>query len=188
MHLRHRDRSLGQGLVEFGLVLPIFLAILIGMVDVGRAVWANNSVANAAREAARFASVHGGSCEDLTSIGCTSAYYCPVGTAVSTAAIPAASSSCPYPSNSKQAIYDTATSYLVAGGTGITVTACYFDPAATNSCTGNTDSNANGSSGNNARGKAVTVVVASQVPMIIGSLIGVGTINVSASSTMLINH
>jgi Flp pilus assembly protein TadG len=187
MQLPHRDRSLGQGMVEFGLVLPIFLAILIGMVDVGRAVWANNSVANAAREAARFASVHGGGCEELTSTGCTSAYYCPVGPAVSTAAIPAASAACPYPSNSKQSIYDTATSYLIAGGTGTTITACYFDPAATNSCTGNTDSTA-GSGGNNARGKAVTVVVTSQVPMILGSLIGVGTINVSGTSTMLINR
>lgn len=184
MHLRHRDRSLGQGLVEFGLVLPIFLAILIGMVDLGRAVWANNSVANAAREAARFASVHGGSCEDLVSTGCTSAYYCPVGPAVSTAAVPAASSACPYPSNSKQSIYDAATSYLIAGGTGTTVTACYFDPTTTTSCTGNTD----GTGGNNARGKAVTVVVSSQVSMIIPSLLGVGTINVSGSSTMLINH
>ena len=185
MKLRHRDRSLGQGLVEFGLVLPIFLAILIGMVDVGRAVWANNSVANAAREAARFASVHGGSCEDLTSTGCTSAYYCPVGTNVGTAAIPTAGASCPYPSPSKQSIYDAANSYLIAGGTGTTITACYFDPASvSNSCTGNTDA----SGGNNARGKAVTVVVTSQVPMIIGSLIGVGTINVSGTSTMLINH
>jgi Flp pilus assembly protein TadG len=183
MKLGHRS-SRGQGLVEFGLVLPIFLAILIGMVDVGRAVWANNAVANAAREAARFASVHGGSCEDLTSTGCTSAYYCPVGPAVGTAAIPTAGASCPYPSPSKQAIYDTATGYLIAGGTSITITACYFNPVTTTSCTGNTD----GTGGNNARGKAVTVVVSSQVPMIVPSLIGVGTINVSAASTMLINH
>ena len=184
MQLRRREQSLGQGMVEFGLVLPIFLAVLIGMVDIGRAVWANNSVANAAREAARFASVHGGSCEDLTSTGCTSAYYCPVGPAVSTAAIPTASSSCPYPSSSKQSIYDTATSYLIAGGSGTTITACYFNPTTTSTCTGNTD----GSGGTNARGMAVTVVVSSQVPMIVGSLIGVGTINVSGTSTMLVNH
>ena len=187
----NRDRSRGQGMVEFGLVLPIFLAILIGMVDIGRAVWANNAVANAAREAARFASVHGGSCEDLLSTGCTSAYYCPVGPAVSSAAIPAAGPDCPYPSNSKQSIYDTANSYLIAGGTGITVTACYFDPVYATSCTGNTDNTAGASSGgggNNARGKAVTVVVSSQVPMIVPSLIGVGTVTVSGTSTMLINR
>ena len=187
MNLRHRDRSLGQGLVEFGLVLPIFLALLIGMVDIGRAVWANNAVANAAREAARFASVHGGSCEDLTSTGCTSGYYCPVGPAVGTAAIPAAGTNCPNPSPSKQSIYDTANSYMIAGGTGSSITACYFNPAppvSATSCTGNTD----GTGANNARGMAVTVTVTSSVPMIVGSLIGVGTINVSGTSTMLINH
>ena len=69
----------GQGLVEFALVLPVFMVILIGMVDLGRAIWANNSVANSAREAARFASVHGGSCEDLLGSVCSSTNYCPVG-------------------------------------------------------------------------------------------------------------
>jgi hypothetical protein len=93
-------------------------------------------------------------------------------------------STCPYPSSSKQSIYDTANSYMIAGGTGSTVTACYFNPTTTTSCTGNTD----GSGGNNARGMAVTVVVSSQVPMIVGSLIGVGTLNVSGTSTMLINR
>jgi Flp pilus assembly protein TadG len=173
-----RERSLGQGLAEFGLVLPIFVALLIGMVDVGRAVWANNSVANAAREAARFASVHGGSCKDLTSTGCTSANYCPVGPAPATSAIPSASTSCPYPSPSKQSIYDTATGYLVAGGTSTTVTACYGS-----ACSGNTDT-----ASTNIRGTPVTVTVSSQVPMILGSFLGVGTINVSGTSTVLINH
>jgi TadE-like protein len=175
---RHRDRSLGQGLVEFGLVLPIFLAILIGMVDLGRAVWANNSVANAAREAARFASVHGGSCEDLSSTGCSAANYCPVGPAASTAAIPAASPNCPYPSPSKQSIYNTATSFVIAGGTGTTVTACYGS-----ACSGDTNTQ-----NTNLRGTAVTVTVTSQVPMILGAFLGVGTVNVSATSTALINH
>ena len=184
---RRRERSLGQGLAEFGLVLPVFLAILIGMVDLGRAVWANNAVANAAREAARFASVHGGSCEDLVSVGCTSTNYCPVGKAVSTAAIPSTSAACPFPSPSKQSIYNTATGFLIAGGTGSTVTACYYNPSSTayaTSCSGNTDT----TDGNNARGMAVTVVVSSQVPMILGSFLGVGTINVSATSTVLVNH
>ena len=176
--LPRRDRSLGQSLVEFGLVLPVFIAILIGMVDLGRAVWANNSVANAAREAARFASVHGGSCEDLVSTGCTGTNYCPVGPKAPDAAVPSASATCPYPSPSKQSIYDAATGYLVAAGTGTTVTACYGS-----ACSGNTDT-----ASTNIRGTPVTVTVTSQVPMILGSFLGVGTINVSATSTMLINH
>jgi hypothetical protein len=180
MNDHRRNRSLGQGLAEFGLVLPIFLALLIGMVDVGRAVWANNVVANAAREAARFASVHGGSCEDLISTGCTSTNYCPVGPAAATAAVPAAGPNCPYPSPSKQSIYDTATGFMIAGGTGTTITACYWT---TTACSGNTDT-----ASTNLRGTAVTVTVTSQVPMILGAFLGVGTVNVSATSTMLINH
>jgi hypothetical protein len=181
MALRRRGRSRGQGLAEFALVLPIFLAILIGMVDLGRAIWANNSVANASREAARFAAVHGGSCKDLVNgTVCSAANYCPVGPYNAPTVVPSASPACPYPSPSKQSIYDTATGYLVAGGTGVIVTACYS--AGNASCSGNVDS------ATNLRGNKITVVVSSQVPMILGSFLGVGTINVSATSSMLVNH
>jgi hypothetical protein len=179
--LRHRQHSRGQGLAEFALVLPVFLAMLIGMVDLGRAIWANNSVANAAREAARFAAVHGGSCEELVAGSvCSAANYCPVGPYAAPTVVPAASTSCPYPSPSKQSIYDVATGFLVASGTGTTVTACYA--TSSGSCTGTTDS------GTNLRGSKITVVVSSQVPMIMGAFLGIGTVNVSATSTMLVNH
>ena len=174
-----RSSSRGQGLVEFALVLPIFMVLLIGMVDLGHAIWANNSVANASREAARFASVHGGSCKDLTSPGCVSANYCPGGPAGPRTAIPSASSSCPYPSPSKQSIRDTATGYLVGGGSSTTVTVCYGT-----SCSGDTDT----SGANNLRGSSVTVVVSTQVPMILTSFLGFSTMTVSGTSTMLINH
>lgn len=178
--LWRRRSSGGQGLAEFALVLPIFLVILIGMVDIGRAVWANNTVANAAREAARFAAVHGGSCEELVAGGaCSSTNFCPVGPAAAETVIPATSPFCPYPSPSKQSIYNTATKFLVAGGAGTTVTACYGT-----GCSGDTEI----SGATNRRGTAVSVTVTSQVPMILGSFLGVGTINVSASSTMLVNH
>jgi hypothetical protein len=182
---RSRARSRGQGLVVFALVLPVFMVILIGMVDLGRAIWANNSVANAAREAARFASVHGGSCEDLSGTVCSSSNYCPVGPKGPLTAVPASSSSCPYPSNSKQSIYDTANGYVVGGGSSNTVTACYYDPTRASSCSGNTDQTTYGT---NIRGNAVTVVVSTSVPMTLGTLLGRATITVSATSTMLINH
>ncbi|MCA1572393.1 MAG: pilus assembly protein [Chloroflexi bacterium] len=47
----------GQSLVEFALILPILLLMLMGILDLGRAVAAHNSVANAARSAARMAIV-----------------------------------------------------------------------------------------------------------------------------------
>lgn len=53
---RHQDDR-GQALVEFALILPIFLLLLIGLFDFGRAIYAFNTINQAAREAARLAIV-----------------------------------------------------------------------------------------------------------------------------------
>jgi Flp pilus assembly protein TadG len=55
-----RPRQGGQALVEFALIIPVFLLIFISLFDVGRAVFAYNSVTNAAREGARLAIVNQG--------------------------------------------------------------------------------------------------------------------------------
>lgn len=52
----HRSRR-GQSLVEMALVLPIFLVILVGLFDFGRAIYASNAIGNAARAANRVAIV-----------------------------------------------------------------------------------------------------------------------------------
>jgi Flp pilus assembly protein TadG len=52
------DRERGQGLVEFSLALIPFLFILMGVIDLGRGIYTNNGVVEAAREIARVASVH----------------------------------------------------------------------------------------------------------------------------------
>lgn len=54
--MRRRDDD-GQTLVEFALILPIFVLVLVGLFDVGRAVFAYSTVNNAAREAGRVAIV-----------------------------------------------------------------------------------------------------------------------------------
>jgi len=54
---RRRARTRGQSLVEFAVVLPIFLLILCGIFDFGFALYSRMSVINAAREGARAASV-----------------------------------------------------------------------------------------------------------------------------------
>lgn len=168
-----RERTAGQSLVEFALVFPIFFAILVGMVDIGRAVWANNAVANAAREAARYAIVHGG----------TKSNPCPVGPPVTTGSnktdIPAASASCPYPSPSKEGIRDVARAFAVAGGFPVTIQVCYGA-----GCSGDTDA----AGATNARGTQVTVHVTSEVPMILPKLVGIDQIDVDATSTMLVSH
>lgn len=54
---RSREQSRGQTLVEFALILPILILLLVGIFDFGRAVYAFNTVNNAAHEAARLAVV-----------------------------------------------------------------------------------------------------------------------------------
>jgi TadE-like protein len=46
-------RQRAQSLVEFALVFPIFLLLTFGLLDLGRAVWHYNTLADAARQAAR---------------------------------------------------------------------------------------------------------------------------------------
>lgn len=46
-------------MAEFAFVLPIFLLIVIGIVDGGRAIYASNALSQAAREGARWGSVQG---------------------------------------------------------------------------------------------------------------------------------
>jgi Flp pilus assembly protein TadG len=166
---RSRSQHRGQALVETALILPLFLVLLLGVVDMGRAVWATTSLASAAREAARFAIVHGGAVSTV----------CPVGPPSVDTNIPTASASCPYPSPSKQSIVDAAISAAIAGGTNTTVTVCYGL-----NCTGNTDT----AGATNARGTPITIVITSNVNLIVPSLLGRSSFSLSGSSTMLVNH
>lgn len=48
----------GQSLVEFALILPLFVLIVIGVFDLGRAFFASITITNAAREGARYGTLH----------------------------------------------------------------------------------------------------------------------------------
>jgi Flp pilus assembly protein TadG len=52
-HDKRRTRR-GQALVEFALILPIFILVLVGIFDFGRAVYAYNTISNASRQAVRL--------------------------------------------------------------------------------------------------------------------------------------
>jgi hypothetical protein len=54
---RFRNTEAGQALVEFTLILPIFLILLFAIVDFGRGFYTWLLVTNAAREGARVAAV-----------------------------------------------------------------------------------------------------------------------------------
>jgi Flp pilus assembly protein TadG len=55
MKLRRTDSDRGQTLVEFALIIPIVLLIMLGLFDLGRIVFVNNSLSDGARDGARHA-------------------------------------------------------------------------------------------------------------------------------------
>jgi Flp pilus assembly protein TadG len=172
MRSLHRRESRGQTLIEFAVLLPVLLMMIMGGLDLGRIVWANDLIGNAAREGARYAIVHGASKTTL----------CPVGPPSVDTVIPAASPACPYPSPSKEGIRQAARNWAIAAGHTVTVQVCYGI-----GCTGDTNTAAATTSGA-VRGTPVTVTVNSRVDMAAAALIGIAGADVSASATMLVNH
>jgi Flp pilus assembly protein TadG len=163
--------SRGQALVEFALVLPILVGMLMGFFDLGRVVLANDLISSAANEATRFAIVHGGSRSTACPVGPPDPIY---------TVIPPASDSCPYPSPSKEAIREVARDFAAAGGgISVTVEVCYGA-----GCSGDTDV----PNATNVRGTPVTVTVHAGVPMVAASFVGLAHFDLTSTSTMLVNH
>lgn len=50
----------GQGLIEFALVVPVFMLMLFGLIDGGRLIYLSSTLSQAAREGARVGSVEAG--------------------------------------------------------------------------------------------------------------------------------
>jgi hypothetical protein len=165
-----RPGELGQALVEFSLVLPLFLLLLIGIFDFGRIVWARNALENAARESARFAIVHGG----------TVLTKCPIGPLDPTH--PGADGACPAGgSPDTQPAKAVAQAWAIAAGDGFATTICYGL-----ACSGDV------STDTNRRGAPVTVRTSSTIALIVPQLfriinINIGTISLDSSITMLVN-
>ena len=68
MNQRHKhENRRGTALVEMALVLPIFLMIVLGVIEFGRAMMVSQVVTNAAREGARSAVVDGSTNAEVTS-------------------------------------------------------------------------------------------------------------------------
>ena len=156
----------GQAIVEFALVLPLFILMLIGIFAFGRIVWARNSLENAAREAARYAIVHGGS--ELT--------VCPVGPDDMVPPRVCAGGS-PTTENAKTVARD----WAFAAGDGFNVNVCYGA-----NCTGDT------SVTTNKPGTPVTVRTSSTISLIVPQLfriinIDIGTVTLDSTITMIVN-
>lgn len=71
--LRALREQRGQALVEFSLVGIVFLLLVLGTIDMARAVWNYNTLAQATREGTRYAIVHGSLSTDPSGPG--SSYY-----------------------------------------------------------------------------------------------------------------
>jgi hypothetical protein len=165
--MRRRTSRRGQSLVEFAIILPIFLMLLVGIFDLGHVVWTNNALSTAAREATRFAIVHGGKAA------------CPVGPPSAGQITPIATTDCPFPSPSVEAIKEEAVRWLSGVGGTVNVWVCYGDVTTCSSDQNTAD---------NARGNRVTVTVHVSMGLAAPSLLGLGDFNLSATNTMLVNH
>lgn len=62
---RRTSQRTGAAAVEFALVAPLFLVFLFGTIEMGRLALARNVLANASREAARFAIIEGADEQDV---------------------------------------------------------------------------------------------------------------------------
>lgn len=58
---KNRMTYRGQALLEFALILPLIVLIILGTFDLGTAVYANTVISNAAREGARTGIIPGSS-------------------------------------------------------------------------------------------------------------------------------
>lgn len=64
---RHIRTDRGASAVEFALIAPILLLLLIGIINFGLLFGQSLAISNAARQAARYAVVQGNSCDSVKS-------------------------------------------------------------------------------------------------------------------------
>lgn len=57
----------GQALVEYAVVITLFVVLLFGIIDFGRVLYTYNYLSDATRDATRWASVNGATCNSDTS-------------------------------------------------------------------------------------------------------------------------
>lgn len=177
MKRRHEQR--GQAMVEFALILPLFIFLLLVIFDLGHVVWANNTLATAAREGARFAVVHGGTQRTTCPQGpLPTTYGGTVDTATQCGFTPSSLSPLV---DSREGIKAAANGWLMGVGTTPTVSVCYGQVT---TCTSDTDA----SGATSDRGQLVTVTVTANVGLAAPSFMGMGPFTLSATATMLVNN
>jgi Flp pilus assembly protein TadG len=92
--VRRDRRRRGQALVEFALVVPLFLLLLAGMIDFGLGLNASIAVSNAAREGARLGAVDAVDADIVARVNTIMATYPGLPTSVSASCTHAGGGAC----------------------------------------------------------------------------------------------
>ena len=58
----------GNAAIEFALIAPVFLALIVGVMEVGRILWIQNTLQQAVERAARCATVNASSCGSASAV------------------------------------------------------------------------------------------------------------------------
>ncbi len=161
----------GQALVEFALVVPLLLILLLGIFEAGRYVVLLESLNNATREGARYAIVHGENVADCSG---------PLRPGLSRGP-------CPDPRGVKvmEAVADAVPGLATMGQMFV------HDPVWTNHDNFSPPTRGTASNGTNTRGDFVTVFVDYKYNTLIKSIFGIDilpTIGISAESSLVINY
>ncbi len=175
---RRRRSGRGQTLVEFALVLPIFVVMLFGLLDTARFVYMNSVVSQAAREGARLGAVEAswiGSTDP--SCGTTGGPVCPATAAALQADVLAAANRmvAPFASISSANLYISCDPATGTAPTGNWTTGT--------ACTGTVGTTA----GTGAPGNLISVRVVLTFTPFTPGLSQLGTITTSGSATMVSN-
>ena len=142
------------------MVAPLFFLMVFGIIDLARVIWANDVAASAAREGARYASVHAGNAE-LTE-----------------------------PATKNDIRDHTSSYVIAGGGNvTVTVCFSEVHISTSQQgCTGDVDETNGLDVAGYERGNLVTVTVTASVPTILRSFFGAGNWTVTGESTVLINN
>jgi Flp pilus assembly protein TadG len=181
----------GQTLVELALILPIFLVVVVGVFDAGRAVYTNAALSQAAREGARLGAVEAG----FVGLDTDDDPACVATPAQITSSNPGARVCPPTVASMKTDVVDAVNRMTVSLGD---ISAVYFscnagtgaDPLPTGEWTESVGGNGCETGGNSlgASGEYISVrVVHTYQPItpIFGTILG--PITLSGSATMIVN-
>ena len=173
MPVKASHRSVGQAMVEFALVAPMFFLLLFSIIDFGRAVYYIQTLNGAAREGARYAIVHGGNSLNPSgpmppTIPITPNAYDPNGVYV------------------VQAVKNYAVGVIDANPADYVVTVKWCSQGTVPACPD--DAIAPAGNGTNERGDTVVVEVAYTFRPFISGIVPLPTFTLTGGSTLVINN